>query len=404
MAFRPMITGAVSPPTRTATPSPVSKGRILLVDDDEDVARSISRALRMSAFEVVTAGDGQQASQRLAEKTFDAVISDISMPGMTGIDLLKVVRQTDLDVPVVLMTGRPSIDTATRAIQLGVIGYLIKPVEINELIGTIERAVQLNRLARIKREALEYLNSTGDWIGDRAGLEVQFASACETLWMAYQPIISWSRKAIVAYEALVRPTHPALPHPGALIGAAERLGRLHQLGRQLRDNVAATVSQAPQLPQVFVNIHASDLNDEHLLNEDSPLSRMASRVCLEITERSALDGVSDVVARIARLRKLGFRVVIDDLGAGYSGLTSFAQLQPDMVKIDMSLVRNVDREPTKERLIRSLAALGNEMNIGVVCEGVETAAERDALVRVGCDLFQGYHFARPGRPFPPVTF
>jgi EAL domain-containing protein (putative c-di-GMP-specific phosphodiesterase class I) len=399
-----MITGAVLPPARAQTAGPATRGRILLVDDDQDVARSISRALRVNGFDVVTAGDGQQAAERLREGSFDAVISDISMPGITGIDLLKVVRQTDLDVPVVLMTGRPSIDTATRAIQLGVIGYLIKPVEIGELTSTIERAVQLNRLARIKREALEYLNSTGDWIGDRAGLEVQFASACETLWMAYQPIVSWSRREIVAYEALVRPTHPALPNPGALIGAAERLGRLHQLGRQLRDNVAQTVTQAPQIPQVFVNIHAYDLNDEHLLSADSALSRLASRVCLEITERSALDGIPDLAARIARLRKLGFRIVVDDLGAGYSGLTSFAQLQPDMVKIDMSLVRNVDREPTKERLIRSLAALGTEMNIGVVCEGVETAAERDALLRVGCDLFQGYHFARPGRPFPPVTF
>jgi EAL domain-containing protein (putative c-di-GMP-specific phosphodiesterase class I) len=399
-----MISGAVLPPARVPTAAPVTKGRILLADDDEDVARSISRALRMSGFDVVTAGEGHQAAQRLADGSFDAVISDISMPGMTGIDLLKVVRQTDLDVPVVLITGRPSIDTATRAIQLGVIGYLIKPVEIAELIGTIERAVQLNRLARIKREALEYLTSTGDWVGDRAGLEGQFASACDTLWMAYQPIISWSRKTIVAYEALVRPTHPALPNPSALIAAAERLGRLHQLGRQLRDNVAVTISESPQIPEFFVNIHGYDLNDEHLLSEDAPLSRLAGRVCLEITERAALDGVPDLVSRIARLRKLGFRIVVDDLGAGYSGLTSFAQLQPDMVKIDMSLVRNIDREPTKERLVRSLAALGKEMSIGVVCEGVETAAERDALIRVGCDLFQGYHFARPGRPFPTVDF
>jgi EAL domain-containing protein (putative c-di-GMP-specific phosphodiesterase class I) len=399
-----MISGAVLPPPRVPPAPAGSKGRILLVDDDEDVARSISRALRMSGFEVLTASEGQQAAQRLGDGAFDAVISDISMPGMNGIDLLKAVRQTDLDVPVVLMTGRPSIDTATRAIQLGVIGYLIKPVEMGELIGTIERAVQLNRLARIKREALEYLNSTGDWIGDRAGLEVQFAGACETLWMAYQPIVSWSRKSIVAYEALVRPIHPALPNPGALIAAAERLGRLHQLGRQLRDNVAETLARSPQVPQMFVNIHGHDLGDDHLLDAEAPLSRLAGRVCLEITERAALDGVPDLADRMARLRKLGFRIVVDDLGAGYSGLTSFAQLQPDMVKIDMSLVRNVDREPTKERLVRSLMAVGNDMNIGVVCEGVETAAERDALLRVGCDLFQGYHFARPAPPFPGVTF
>jgi EAL domain-containing protein (putative c-di-GMP-specific phosphodiesterase class I) len=380
------------------------KGRILLVDDDEEVIRGVARALRRGGFAVVTAGNGSEASERLGESSFDTVISDISMPAMTGIDLLRVVRQRDLDVPVVLMTGSPTLETATRAIQLGVIAYVIKPVDIPELVATAERAVQMHRLARIKREALEYLKSTGDWIGDRAGLEVHFAAALETLWMAYQPIVSWSRKETLAYEALVRPTHPALPHPGALISAAERLGHIHRLGRLLRDNVAATVAAAPEIPQVFVNIHGYDLNDEHLLSAEAPLSRLASRVVLEITERAAVDGIPDLVARIGRLRKLGFRIAIDDLGAGYSGLTSFAQMQPEIVKIDMSLVRNIDREPTKERLVRSLAELGRDMKIQVVCEGVETAAERDALLGVGCDVFQGYFFARPGKPFPTPTF
>jgi EAL domain-containing protein (putative c-di-GMP-specific phosphodiesterase class I) len=391
----------------TAQPVPAAtppKGRILLVDDDEEVTRGVARALRRIGFEVVTASDGKDASVLVTESSFDAIVSDISMPGMTGIELLHVVRQTDLDVPVVLMTGSPTLDTATRAIQLGVIGYVIKPVAIPDLVAMAERAVHMHRLARIKREALEYLNSTGDWIGDRAGLEVHFASALQTLWMAYQPIVSWSRKEIIAYEALVRPTHPALPHPGALIAAAERLGHIHQLGRLLRDNVAATLAAAPQVPQVFVNVHGYDLTDDHLLSPTAPLSLLASRVVLEITERAALENVTDLIGRIRQLRKLGFRVAVDDLGAGYSGLTSFAQLQPDIVKIDMSLVRNVDREPTKERLVRSLAELGRDMNIQVVCEGVETAWERDALVGVGCDLFQGYHFARPGRPFPTVTF
>src|SRR5947207_10259625 len=81
------------------------KGRVLLVDDDAEVIRGVARALRRSGFTVVTAANGSEASERLAESPFDTVISDISMPAMTGIDLLRVVRQRDLDVPVVLMTG-----------------------------------------------------------------------------------------------------------------------------------------------------------------------------------------------------------------------------------------------------------------------------------------------------------
>jgi EAL domain-containing protein (putative c-di-GMP-specific phosphodiesterase class I) len=380
------------------------KGRVLLVDDEEQLTRAVSRALGKSGYDVVTALDGLQATHRLDESAFDLVLSDIAMPGMTGIELLHAVRQRDLDVPVILMTGSPTLDTATQAIQLGVLGYLVKPVGIPELLGATDRAIKMNRLARIKREALEYLNRSGDWIGDRAGLEVNFAAALESMWMAYQPIVRLSRREVFAFEALVRPVHPALPHPGALIGAAERLGHLHLLGRRLRDMVAENVAAAPQAGQVFVNIHGYDLEDDALLHPDAPLSRIASRVVLEITERASVGEVKDLSERIARLRTMGFRIAIDDLGAGYAGLTSFAQLRPDIVKIDMSLIRDVDKEPTKERLVRSLAQLCREMGIDAVCEGVETAAELETLVRVGCDLFQGYYFARPGRPFPSVTF
>jgi EAL domain-containing protein (putative c-di-GMP-specific phosphodiesterase class I)/CheY-like chemotaxis protein len=380
------------------------RGRVLLVDDEEQLLRAVTRTLIRHGYQVVSAPDGLEATVRLDQDSFDLVMSDITMPGMGGIELLHRVRQRDQDVPVILMTGSPTVDSATQAIHLGVLDYLVKPFAMPDVVAAVDRAVQMSRLARIKREAFEYLNRTGDWIGDLANLEVSFASAMETMWMAYQPIVCWSRREIFAYEALVRPIHPALPHPGALIGAAERLGHVHRLGRRLRDMVADGVGPASEVGQVFVNIHGYDLQDESLLNPASPLSRIASRVVLEITERASVDEIKDLSERIQRLRDLGFRIAVDDLGAGYAGLTSFAQLRPDIVKIDMTLVRDVDREPTKERLVRSLTELCREMKVLAVCEGVETRAELETLLRVGCDYFQGYHFARPGRPFPTVTF
>jgi EAL domain-containing protein (putative c-di-GMP-specific phosphodiesterase class I) len=108
--------------------------------------------------------------------------------------------------------------------------------------------------------------------------------------------------------------------------------------------------------------------------------------------------------RIARLRQLGFRIAIDDIGAGYSGLNSFAMIQPDVVKLDITLVRGVDEDPVKRKLVRVLGDLCQDLGILVVAEGVETPSERDTLVSLGCDLLQGYLFARPGAPFPEPTF
>jgi EAL domain-containing protein (putative c-di-GMP-specific phosphodiesterase class I) len=189
-------------------------------------------------------------------------------------------------------------------------------------------------------------------------------------------------------------------NPAEMLDAAERLGRLDELGRAVRAHVAAAASAAPEGAKLFVNLHSSDLNDEELLSVHAPLSRIASRVVLEVTERASLYGVKDVGARVAKLKSLGFRIAIDDLGAGYAGLTSFTQLEPAVAKLDMSLVRGIDTDPRRETIVRSMKLLCDDLGILVVAEGVETPAERDALVDVGCDLLQGYLFARPERGFP----
>jgi EAL domain-containing protein (putative c-di-GMP-specific phosphodiesterase class I) len=120
-------------------------------------------------------------------------------------------------------------------------------------------------------------------------------------------------------------------------------------------------------------------------------------VILEVTERSSFARVPELRDRIKVLRELGYRIAVDDLGAGYAGLTSFAALEPEVVKLDMALVRGVDHEPIKRRLVGSMARLCRELGILVVAEGVETPAERDVLVDLGCDLLQGYLFGRPAR-------
>jgi EAL domain-containing protein (putative c-di-GMP-specific phosphodiesterase class I) len=123
---------------------------------------------------------------------------------------------------------------------------------------------------------------------------------------------------------------------------------------------------------------------------------------LEITERQSVEGVAGLPERIKALRELGYRLAIDDLGAGYAGLTTFALLEPDVVKLDMALVRGCDHEPVKQQLIRSMASLCKELGALVVAEGVETEAERDTVVSLSCDLLQGFLLGRPAAA-PDVT-
>ncbi len=148
-----------------------------------------------------------------------------------------------------------------------------------------------------------------------------------------------------------------------------------------------------------MNLHARDLEDPELMDRSAPLSRVAARVVLEVTERTALEEVSGIEARVEQLREMGFRLAVDDLGAGYAGLASFARIEPDVVKLDMSLVRGVDVSPLKQSVVRSVVGLSAELGIDVISEGIELPAERDALAALGCHLFQGYLFGKPERGF-----
>jgi EAL domain-containing protein (putative c-di-GMP-specific phosphodiesterase class I) len=208
---------------------------------------------------------------------------------------------------------------------------------------------------------------------------------------------------VYGYEALMRSSEPALPHPGAILDAAERLGALSTLGRKVRDEAARPIAAEPERGALFVNLHTLDLRDEALYSTTAPLSAIAGRVVLEITERASLAEIPDAHERVARLRALGYRIAIDDLGAGYAGLTSFTHLEPEIVKLDMSLIRGIAEETTKQRLVRSMTSLCKDLGMLVVAEGIETKAERDTVVSLGCDLLQGYLFARPGKPFPEIA-
>jgi EAL domain-containing protein (putative c-di-GMP-specific phosphodiesterase class I) len=149
-----------------------------------------------------------------------------------------------------------------------------------------------------------------------------------------------------------------------------------------------------------VNVHPEDLGDIDLVSPGAPLSAIATRVVLEITERSSLDPIEGIHGRVAKLRELGYRIAVDDLGAGYAGLSCFTLLGPDVVKLDMSLIRDIDRSSRKRSVVRSMIDLSSrELGMFVICEGVETVDERDTLARLGADLFQGYLFARPNREF-----
>jgi EAL domain-containing protein (putative c-di-GMP-specific phosphodiesterase class I) len=367
-------------------------GRVLVVDDDPTLRRVCARVLGSEGWEVVVVDGGKAAIACVRAQTtpFDCVVSDVHMPEIDGFALIAAIRSHDDDLPVLLMTGDPSLDGAVRAIDTGAVSYLSKPFDHETLAAGVARAARRHGLARMRRRA----SSTTD--GELRDLTARFDNALARSWMAFQPIVDVTKNRTFAYEALVRTDEESLSRADVLIAMAERLGRIHDLGRAVRADVARAAPGVPDDVLIFVNVHGLELTDEDLFGDSCALAPLASRIVLEITERIGLDAIAGP-ERVAMLRKCGYRIAVDDLGAGYAALGALATLEPDIVKLDMSLIRDIDRHATKRRVVGAIATLCRELGSRVVAEGVETQAELRAVRDAGVELIQGYLLARPTR-------
>ncbi len=369
--------------------------RVLFVDDEPDLTESIRCALRKKPYEILTANSVREALNILGSTEVDVVVSDEGMPEMRGSEFLSIVRRDYPHTVRIILTGQASLDAAVDAInQAEIYRFLLKPCPPEALALCVEQAIEAK-----KQNQLQMAKARGEGSDRNSELTATFERGLRSLWMVFQPVISVSQDRTFGFEALVRTGEPAVSDPPNLFDIAERLDRLWELERLIRKTIADAAEWAPDEAVIFVNVHPRSLEDPLLCSDAEPLRPFATRTVLEITERAPLEEIQDAQKKVAALRKLGYRIAVDDLGAGYAGLTTFTLLKPDFVKFDMSLVRNIHTSPTKAKLLRSFTLLCRELDIDPIAEGVESAEERDCLVELGCDLLQGYQFARPTKMF-----
>jgi EAL domain-containing protein (putative c-di-GMP-specific phosphodiesterase class I) len=169
---------------------------------------------------------------------------------------------------------------------------------------------------------------------------------------------------------------------------------LGEFGRMVHRRAAEALRRNNDLT-LFVNVDVEELTGP-LVTVGDALSEFAHRVVLEVTERAPISEPTQVWERSRALREQGYRFAIDDVGGAYAGLSSLVLLDPQFVKVDRVLIRDIDTKTVERKIVGSLVALARRLGIGCIVEGVETENERKALEALGCDLMQGYLFGRPG--------
>jgi EAL domain-containing protein (putative c-di-GMP-specific phosphodiesterase class I) len=290
-----------------------------------------------------------------------------------------------------LTTGHLDLPMVKGAVNQGAVSRVIeKPLDRRELVDAIDAAMNNRRRMRDVWEAQRIASL------DREQLDLDECLRGEFITIALQPIVESGTGRVFAHEALLRSTHPTLHGPLPVINAAETHGRLAELGEVIVDRVRRWMPRLPSDRLMFMNLHPEELADPAgMAARLAPLAAYAHRIVLEITERSQVTGLEFWEESVARVREMGFALAVDDLGAGYSSLAVLAELQPSFIKVDMSIVRGVDHDPRKQRLINLLCRFAEATDAHLIAEGVETQEEADALLLTGAHLLQGYFFGRP---------
>ena len=223
--------------------------------------------------------------------------------------------------------------------------------------------------------------------------------------VVYQPLVSLEDRRIVGAEALVRWNHPehGTLLPAQFIQLAEDNGTILPIGRAVFEQAclqAKAWQEAHGLRlQVGVNLSARQFQQQGLAEEIASVIQATSvdpsQMCLEITESLAMDDVELTSTILNQLHTLGVQVAIDDFGTGHSSLGYLARFPVDVVKIDQSFVRDIDRDEVKSAIVSAVVALSQAIGSTTVVEGVETVAQLEELRNLGCDVAQGFYFARP---------
>jgi PAS domain S-box-containing protein len=221
----------------------------------------------------------------------------------------------------------------------------------------------------------------------------------------YQPIVRPAVGAVVKVEALVRWLHPkqGLLPPAAFLAVVECSPLIFELDdfvlRTACCQVAAWRAAPSPALELAVNLSARDLADSALVGRVADALALSGlpphALWLEVTETALVEDSGVAIAALGALRQLGVRLSLDDFGTGFSHLVQLREFPVQAVKIDRSFVTGMVTDERSAAIVRSVIDLGRELGLTVVAEGVETGAERDRLVELGCDLAQGYLFGRP---------
>jgi len=376
--------------------------RVLIADDEPALRDAIASLLAHEDGLVLVgeAGDADQAIELAVARRPDVALVDVSMPAGGGPRAAREIIRVSPDTRVIALSAFEDRPTVLEMLRAGAVGYLVKGTTAEDLLGSIAKVVDgraslsaevldgiVHELSsQLRREEIEQEQQVA-----QAG-EIRRFLAGEGVTMVYQPIVDLRSREVVGMEALARFHSLPLRPPNEWFADAVRM----EVGVQLElTTIRRAMAAIPSIPpDAYLSVNCSH---RAAMSPELPstLGHHAPRMVVEITEHEPVEDYPALAVALADLRERGARLAIDDAGAGFASLRHTLMLHPDIVKVDISLTRDIDRDRAKRALASALISFGDEMGIAIVAEGIETAAELDTLVALGVPFGQGFFLARP---------
>jgi EAL domain-containing protein (putative c-di-GMP-specific phosphodiesterase class I) len=215
------------------------------------------------------------------------------------------------------------------------------------------------------------------------------------VYVDYHPIVNAADGAVFGYEALARGSMRSLRRPEMMFEVAAQAGLIWELSRLCRDRAVEGIEQLLKPGEaLFINVDPHDFSDPEF-GESALGITDAHHIVIEITERTAIKDYPKFREGLRAFRDRGFRFAVDDAGSGYAGLGSIANLEPDFIKLDISLINGIDTNFIKQDLVATLVRFANDQGAMVIAEGVEYEQEYEAVKSLGVHLVQGFYLHRP---------
>jgi EAL domain-containing protein (putative c-di-GMP-specific phosphodiesterase class I)/FixJ family two-component response regulator len=388
--------------------------RILIVDDDEASVKLTTRMLQKAGYvHIKGLTDARAAVDARRHWAPDLVLLDMHMPYVDGISLLHAFRGPagSFDyVPVLILTADVSRETLKMALAAGANDYVTKPVDIDEVLMRVRNLLSVRLSYENLRHSNAELATAIRYWRQSEDLQAELRQARITAirgvidrgpTIVFQPIVELVTTRTVGVEALTR-FDDNCP-PDQWFAEAGLLG----LGTELEMSaVNAAFSHLDRLGTdqfLAVNVSPAVLADPRML--DLLLECDPGRLVVEVTENQPVTNYPELNAVRERLHEAGIRIAVDDAGAGYAGLQQILELAPEIIKLDIALTRDIDRDPIKRALAGALITFARESHATVTAEGIETASELETLSNLAVPWGQGYHIGRPSalnsREWPP---